>query len=96
MFIYRLTQLLLRLFVCLRVCFQIGVNPDDAQAVKAHTSINAGIWNWSSQSCDRTHQLKFNDCADDKKRLIMLSYAWECFGDLCLARADNVSESPGF
>ena len=48
---------------------------------------------WSKQTTDNLKRL---DGSLENNKLRAVAYLWELFDDLLLAKADNVSRSPGF
>jgi hypothetical protein len=51
------------------------------------------LFAWSKKTLE---ELRKKDGDQSDKQLVAISYLWELCDSLLMARADNVSESPGF
>ena len=68
----------------------------DRAAVKAITAKDNGIFVWSDATMAMIEKWDCKGASLEDKQLHMVVYAAELFYDLMIAKADNVSRSPGF
>ena len=85
-------------FEDLQQCVLLGFDrrTDRAAVKKAITAKDNGIFVWSDATMAMIEKWDCKGASLEDKQLHMVGYAAELFYDLMIAKADNVSRSPGF